>query len=75
MRVARKCAEVVMEKRRVEKAAVVVQRRWRAIVKGRVEELDRDVLEFQFVARGWMVRRRVAGVKRGGCAGRRMGGW
>jgi abnormal spindle-like microcephaly-associated protein len=38
MRVARECAEVVMEKQRVEAAAVVVQRAWRAIVKGRVED-------------------------------------
>ena len=76
MKMARDCAEVVRERQRVAGAAVVVQRAWRAIVKGRVEDLDRDVLEFQVVARAWMVRRRVAGLKRGGGgAVRRVGGW
>ncbi|KAM0710316.1 hypothetical protein Q7P35_002678 [Cladosporium inversicolor] len=75
MRVARECAEVVMEKQRVGAAAIVVQRRWRAIVKGRVEELERDVLDFQVLARGWRVRRRVAVAKRGGGAVRRAEGW
>jgi hypothetical protein len=42
-------------------------------VQVRVERLDRDVIGFQAAARGWMERRKIAGVKRGG--GRRMGGW
>jgi abnormal spindle-like microcephaly-associated protein len=75
MRVARECQRVVEERQRVEMAAVVVQRRWRAIVKDRVDELERDVLGFQVLARGWMGRRRVGGAKRGGGVGRRVGGW
>jgi len=76
MRVARECAKVVGERQKVAGAAVLVQRRWRAIVKARVDELDRDVLDFQMLARGWLERRRVAGVRRGGLgAGRRVGGW
>lgn len=75
MRVARECKKVVEERQRVEGAAVVVQRRWRAVVKARVDELERDVLDFQVLARGWMGRRRVGGAKRGGGVGRRAGGW
>ena len=77
MRVARECKRAVEERQRLAGAAVVVQRRWRAVVKARVDELDRDVLGFQMLARGWLERRRVAGVKRGGCggAGRRVAGW
>ena len=76
MRVARECAEVVQERQRLAAAAVVVQRRWRAIVKARVDELDRDVLDFQVLARGWLERRRSAVAKRGGHGiGRRAVGW
>lgn len=76
MRVARECKRVVEERQRLAAAAVLVQRRWRAIVKARVDELDRDVLDFQVLARGWLGRRRVAVVKRGGHgAGRRVVGW
>jgi abnormal spindle-like microcephaly-associated protein len=75
MRVARECKRVVEERQRVEKAAVVVQRRWRAVLKARVDELDRDVLDFQVLARGWMERRRVGVAKRGGGVGRRAVGW
>ena len=76
MRVARECAEVVQERQRLAAAAVVVQRRWRAIVKARVDELDRDVLDFQILARGWLERRRSAVAKRGGHGiGRRAVGW
>jgi abnormal spindle-like microcephaly-associated protein len=76
MRMAADCAKVVREQQRVADAAVVVQRRWRAIVKSRVDRLDRDVLDFQVIARGWMQRRRVTVAKRGGIvAGRRAAGW
>lgn len=76
MRVARECARVVSEKQRVAGAAIVVQRAWRAIVRGRVESLESDVLDFQVLARGWLERRRLAIAKRGGhSAGRRAGGW
>ncbi|GAB7331846.1 hypothetical protein MBLNU13_g03793t1 [Cladosporium sp. NU13] len=72
MRVARACKRVVEERQRIAGAAVVVQRRWRAIMKARVDELESDVLDFQVLARGWLERRRVAGAKKGG---RRAAGW
>lgn len=76
MRMAAECAKVVREQQRLAGAAVTVQKRWRTIVKARVERLDRDVLDFQVVARGWMQRRRVAVAKRGGVGGgRRAAGW
>ena len=76
MRMAADCAKVVREQQRLAQAAVTVQRQWRAIVRARVERLDRDVLDFQVVARGWMQRRRVAVAKRGGVvAGRRAAEW
>jgi abnormal spindle-like microcephaly-associated protein len=76
MRMAADCAKVVREQQRLADAALTVQRQWRAIVRARVEKLDRDVLDFQVVARGWMQRRRVAVAKRGGAvAGRRAAGW
>ena len=76
MRMAAGCAKVVREQQRLAQAAITVQRQWRAIVKSRVDKLDRDVLDFQVIARGWMQRRRVAVAKRGGSgAVRRVTGW
>jgi abnormal spindle-like microcephaly-associated protein len=58
MKLARECKGVVCERQRRVDAAVLVQRTWREIVRGRVERLDRDVVDFQVTARGWMVRRK-----------------
>lgn len=76
MRMAADCAEVVRTQQKLSDAAITVQRRWRAIVNARVERLDRDVLDFQVVARGWLQRRKIAIAKRcGNVAGRRAAGW
>ena len=61
-------------------AAVVVQRRWRAVLQGRNEVLEGQVAAFQALARGWVVRRwarRVTGGKVGGKekVRRVRGGW
>lgn len=76
MKMAADCAKVVRSQERVVEAVVMVQKRWRGIVQARVERLDRDVLDFQVAARGWMQRRRMALTKRGGVVdGRRGAGW
>jgi abnormal spindle-like microcephaly-associated protein len=74
MRLAVECARVVRDQQRFVDAAVLVQRTWRAVVGARVERLERDVVDFQVLARGWLERRRVGAVKKRG-VGRRAGGW
>lgn len=64
MRMAADCAKVVRTQQKLVDAAVLVQRAWRGIVRGRVQRLEQDVLDFQVVARGWMERRRLAALKR-----------
>jgi abnormal spindle-like microcephaly-associated protein len=76
MRLAVECARVVRDQQRFVDAAVLVQRTWRAVVGSRVERLERDVVDFQVLARGWLERRRVcAAKKRGVVGGRRAVGW
>lgn len=71
------CAAVAKEKQRRVDAAVTLQRCWRKVLDRRIEGLERDVLVFQALARGWAVRRATAGVLSGGVGGGRrvMGGW
>jgi abnormal spindle-like microcephaly-associated protein len=58
LRLAHDCAQVALARARVTAAATVVQRAWRRVLDHRIERLDRDVMAFQVVARGWAVRRR-----------------
>ena len=74
MRLAVECAKVVRDQQRFVDAAVLVQRTWRAVVSSRVERLERDVVDFQVLARGWLERRRVGVVKKR-AVGRRLVGW
>lgn len=74
MRLASECASVVRDQQRFVDAAVLVQRTWRKTVSSRVERLERDVVDFQVLARGWLERRRVCVVKKRG-VGRSVGGW
>ena len=74
MRLAVECAKVVRDQQRFVDAAVLVQRTWRAVVSSRVARLERDVVDFQVLARGWLERRRVGAVKKR-AVGRRAVGW
>lgn len=76
MRLARDCAVVVRTGARMAAAATVLQRAWRGVLAERVGRLERDVLAFQRVARGWQVRR-LQGRRRDGVGytSRTMVGW
>ncbi|CAD0082607.1 unnamed protein product [Aureobasidium vineae] len=75
MRAATDCAAMAANKQREVEAAVTLQRAWRAVLDRRIECLERDVLAFQSLARGWGVRRATAGVLGNGSGRRVMGGW
>ena len=75
MKAANECAAVAANKQKEVDAAVVLQRAWRAVLDRRIECLERDVLAFQAVARGWAIRRATAGVLGIGAGRRVMGGW
>ncbi|KAH0146111.1 hypothetical protein KCU67_g12365, partial [Aureobasidium melanogenum] len=75
MKAAADCAAVAVNKQREVEAAVTLQRAWRAVLDRRIECLERDVLAFQSLARGWGVRRATAGVLGNGSGRRIMGGW
>nr|POE90387.1 abnormal spindle-like microcephaly-associated protein like [Quercus suber] len=72
IRMAHACAAVVNIRQIVIDAAVVLQRRWRAVLHGRIERLQGDVRGFQAVARAWKVRKIVRKeVRRAGFESRR----
>jgi abnormal spindle-like microcephaly-associated protein len=75
MKTAADCAAVAAKKQREVDAAVVLQRAWRNVLDRRIECLERDVLGFQALVRGWGVRRATAGVLGAGDGRRVMGGW
>jgi abnormal spindle-like microcephaly-associated protein len=80
MKMAADCANVVTKRNRLVGAAVCVQKRWKAILEKRRRELERDVMAFQALARGWAIRRwarRVTGGRVGGKekVRRIRGGW
>lgn len=75
MRAANECAAVAADKQREVDAAVVLQRAWRSVLDRRIECLEKDVLAFQAIARGWAIRRATAGVLGFGAGRRVMGGW
>jgi abnormal spindle-like microcephaly-associated protein len=75
MKAATDCAAVAAGKQKEVNAAVVLQRAWRNVLDRRIECLERDVLGFQSLVRGWGVRRVTAGVLGAGNGRRVMGGW
>ncbi|KAF2641603.1 hypothetical protein P280DRAFT_469199 [Massarina eburnea CBS 473.64] len=80
MKVAHECALVAQKRERLVGAAMLIQRRWRAVQEQRNQELLAQVMLFQSLARGWAIRRwarRVTGGRVGGKekVRRRMGGW
>ncbi|KAF1988347.1 hypothetical protein K402DRAFT_392095 [Aulographum hederae CBS 113979] len=62
-KVASECAMVVRTREKVVSAAITLQRAWRGVVEGRIHRLVEDVVAFQRVARGAVVRRVVFGKK------------
>jgi abnormal spindle-like microcephaly-associated protein len=80
MKVAHECAAVALKREKLVNAAMVVQKRWRAILENRRATLEKDVIAFQSAARAWAIRRwarRVTGGRVGGKekVRRRWGGW
>jgi abnormal spindle-like microcephaly-associated protein len=80
MVLAHESAVVAKARQRVVDAAVVFQRRWRAVLDARQKKLERDVLAFQALARGWAIRRWVRRITAGRVGGkekvrRARGGW
>lgn len=78
--IAHEAAVVAQARERLLGAAVLVQRRWRAVLEGRKQELEAHTVMFQSLARGWAIRRwarRVTGGKVGGKekVRRVRGGW
>ncbi|KAJ4348269.1 uncharacterized protein N0V89_009641 [Didymosphaeria variabile] len=64
--IAHEAAVVAQARERLLNAAVLVQRRWRAVLERRKEELEAHTMLFQSLARGWAIRRwarRVTGVR------------
>ncbi|KAF9701275.1 hypothetical protein EKO04_000493 [Ascochyta lentis] len=71
---------VAMARQKLVDAATVLQRRWRAVLQARHAQLERDVLAFQALARGWAIRRWVRRITAGRVGGKEKvrrvrGGW
>ncbi|KAL5430610.1 hypothetical protein PMIN07_009090 [Paraphaeosphaeria minitans] len=78
--IAHEAAVVAQARERLLGAAVLMQRRWRAVLEKRKQELEAHAVLFQSLARGWAIRRwarRVTGGKVGGKekVRRVRGGW
>ncbi|KAF1977022.1 hypothetical protein BU23DRAFT_317995 [Bimuria novae-zelandiae CBS 107.79] len=78
--IAHEAAVVAQARESLLNAAVVVQKRWRAIQRGRKDELEADIVLFQSLARGWAIRRWVRRVTAGRIGGKEKvrrvrGGW
>ncbi|KAF2018423.1 hypothetical protein BU24DRAFT_421415 [Aaosphaeria arxii CBS 175.79] len=80
MRVAADCAVVAQRREVLVNAAMVLQRRWKAILAQRTEQLTHDIELFQALARGWAIRRWVRRITGGRVGGKEKvrrirGGW
>jgi len=80
MVLAHESAVVAQARQRMVDAAMVFQRRWRAVLQHRQKQLESDVLAFQALARGWAIRRWVRKITAGRVGGkekvrRARGGW
>jgi abnormal spindle-like microcephaly-associated protein len=80
MKLAVDCAVVVNKRNKMVGAATLIQRRWKRILEDRKEKLNRDVMAFQALARGWAIRRWVRRVTAGRVGGKEKvrrvrGGW
>jgi abnormal spindle-like microcephaly-associated protein len=80
MKLAADCAVVVNKRNKLVGAATLIQQRWKHILEIRKEMLNRDVMAFQALARGWAIRRWVRRVTAGRVGGKEKvrrvrGGW
>jgi abnormal spindle-like microcephaly-associated protein len=80
MKLAADCAVVVNKRNKLVGAATLIQQRWKRILEIRKEKLNRDVMAFQALARGWAIRRWVRRVTAGRVGGKEKvrrvrGGW
>ncbi|CAN9119898.1 unnamed protein product [Alternaria alternata] len=80
MKIAHNCAVVAQARQKMVDAAIVIQRRWKAIQDARNKQLESDVLAFQALARGWAIRRWVRRITAGRVGGKEKvrrvrGGW
>ncbi|KAF1920673.1 hypothetical protein BDU57DRAFT_509085 [Ampelomyces quisqualis] len=80
LKVAHECKAVAQKREKLFNAATVIQRRWKGILDQRNKQLERDVLAFQALARGWAIRRWVRRITAGRVGGkekvrRARGGW
>lgn len=78
--IAQEAAVIAQARERLLDATVLVQKKWRAILQARNEELEAHAILFQSLARGWAIRRwarRVTGGRVGGKekVRRVRGGW
>jgi abnormal spindle-like microcephaly-associated protein len=72
LRLVHACATVVETSHKLNRTAVVLQRAWRRVLDYRIDRLNRNVGAFQYMAKGWLARRRVQKYDR---LSRVMGGW
>ncbi|KAH9861965.1 hypothetical protein IAQ61_010166 [Plenodomus lingam] len=80
LKLAHEAAIVAQARQRLVDAATVIQQRWRAVLEQRKKQLEKDVLAFQALARGWAIRRWVRRITAGRVGGRGKlrrirGGW
>ena len=59
LRLVHACATVVQTQNKLISAATTLQRAWRKVLDSRIERLNRDVGQFQAVAKAWLVKRRI----------------
>ncbi|KAL6707360.1 hypothetical protein ACN47E_004139 [Coniothyrium glycines] len=80
VKLAHECAAVAQTRQRLVNAATVIQQRWKTILDARRCQLEKDVLAFQALARGWAIRRWVRRITAGRIGGKEKtrrvrGGW
>lgn len=80
LRLVHACATVVQTQKSIISAAITLQRAWRGVLDARISLLNRNVEDFQVLARGWIARRNIRKTVKlyGNSSGqlhRIMGGW
>ncbi|KAL5113929.1 hypothetical protein ACEQ8H_008178 [Pleosporales sp. CAS-2024a] len=70
MKMAHECAVVAQTRERLVNAATVIQLHWKGILDARRQQMERDILAFQALARGWAIRRWVRRITAGRVGGK-----